>query len=47
MAEAVVFGRSAMGEAMNQGFFADRWRVRRGGQTGVRRQRAARRRHCR
>jgi urease accessory protein len=31
MAEAVVFGRAAMGEAMNQGFFADRWRLRRGG----------------
>lgn len=31
MAEAVVFGRAAMGEAMNQGFFADRWRVRRAG----------------
>jgi urease accessory protein len=31
MAEAVVFGRAAMGEAMVQGFFADRWRVRRGG----------------
>jgi urease accessory protein len=31
MAEAVVFGRSAMGEAVSQGFFADRWRVRRGG----------------
>jgi urease accessory protein len=31
MAEAVVFGRAAMGEAMAQGFFADRWRVRRGG----------------
>ncbi len=28
MAEAAVLGRSAMGEAMNQGFFADRWRVR-------------------
>jgi urease accessory protein len=28
MAEAVVFGRAAMGEAMSQGFFADRWRVR-------------------
>jgi urease accessory protein len=26
-AEAVVFGRSAMGEAMNCGLFADRWRV--------------------
>ncbi len=32
MAEAVVLGRVAMGEAMNQGFFADRWRVRREGQ---------------
>ena len=31
MAEAVVFGRAAMGEAMDHGFFADRWRVRRGG----------------
>jgi urease accessory protein len=31
MAEAVVFGRAAMGEAMNQGLFADRWRLRRGG----------------
>jgi urease accessory protein len=31
MAEAIVLGRSAMGEAMNQGFFADRWRVRREG----------------
>jgi urease accessory protein len=31
MAEAVVFGRSAMGEAMSEGFFADRWRLRRGG----------------
>ena len=31
LAEAVVFGRAAMGEAMRQGFFADRWRVRRGG----------------
>ncbi len=30
MAEAVVFGRAAMGEAMTQGFFADRWRVSRG-----------------
>jgi urease accessory protein len=26
-----VFGRAAMGEAMTQGFFADRWRVRRAG----------------
>ena len=31
LAEAVVFGRAAMGEAMRQGFFADRWRVRRAG----------------
>ena len=31
MAEAVLFGRAAMGEAMNSGFFADRWRLRRGG----------------
>jgi urease accessory protein len=31
MAEAVVFGRAAMGEAMRQGFFCDRWRVRRAG----------------
>src|SRR5262245_27305439 len=31
MAEAVVFGRSAMGEAVRQGAFSDCWRVRRGG----------------
>ena len=31
MAEAVVFGRSAMGEAMREGLFIDRWRVRRAG----------------
>lgn len=31
MAEAVVFGRSAMGEAVHTGSFIDRWRVRRGG----------------
>ncbi len=31
MAEAVVFGRAAMGEAMRDGFWADTWRVRRGG----------------
>jgi urease accessory protein len=30
-AEAVVFGRSAMGETVREGLFADRWRVRRGG----------------
>jgi urease accessory protein len=29
MAEAVVFGRSAMGEAVEQGMLTDRWRVRR------------------
>ncbi|MDO9413335.1 MAG: urease accessory protein UreD [Pseudolabrys sp.] len=31
MAEAVVFGRAAMDEAMNEGFFTDAWRIRRGG----------------
>lgn len=31
MAEAVVFGRTAMGETMNEGRFMDRWRVRRAG----------------
>jgi urease accessory protein len=31
MAEAVVFGRAAMGEAMEHGFWSDRWRVRCGG----------------
>ena len=31
LVEAVVFGRAAMGEAMREGFFADRWRLRRGG----------------
>ncbi len=31
MAEAVVFGRSAMGEVVEAGLFADRWHVRRGG----------------
>ncbi len=31
MAEAVVFGRAAMGETVAQGFFADRWRVSCGG----------------
>lgn len=31
MAEAVVFGRAAMAEAMTEGCFTDRWRVRRGG----------------
>lgn len=30
MAEAVVFGRAAMGEAVAEGFFADRWRLTRG-----------------
>ena len=31
MAEAVIFGRAAMDEAMEQGFFTDAWRIRRGG----------------
>jgi urease accessory protein len=31
MAEAAVFGRAAMGEAMQRGFFSDRWRLRRDG----------------
>jgi urease accessory protein len=31
MAEAVVFGRSAMDETVEQGAFSDRWRVRRDG----------------
>ena len=31
MAEMVVFGRSAMGEAVDTGSFTDRWRVRRDG----------------
>ena len=31
MAEAILFGRAAMGEAMRDGFWADTWRVRRGG----------------
>jgi urease accessory protein len=31
MAEAVIFGRSAMGEAVEYGAFNDRWRVRRDG----------------
>jgi urease accessory protein len=31
MAEALVFGRSAMGEAVAEGMLTDRWRVRRGG----------------
>ena len=31
MAEAIIFGRSAMGEAVEQGALSDRWRVRRDG----------------
>jgi len=31
MAEAVLFGRAAMGEAMREGSWADTWRLRRGG----------------
>jgi len=30
-AETIVFGRAAMGETVQEGFFTDRWRVRRGG----------------
>jgi urease accessory protein len=32
LAEMVVFGRSAMGEQLERGFFVDRWRIRRDGQ---------------
>ena len=31
LAEGVVFGRSAMGETVTQGYFSDHWRVRRDG----------------
>jgi urease accessory protein len=31
IAEAVVFGRTAMGESVHQGVFTDRWRIRRDG----------------
>src|SRR2546421_237650 len=31
LAEAIVFGRSGMGEAVEEGVLADCWRVRRGG----------------
>src|SRR6266849_508596 len=31
LAETIVFGRSAMGETVHEGSFADRWRVRRDG----------------
>jgi urease accessory protein len=31
MAEAVMFGRAAMGETVDHGAFSDRWRVRRDG----------------
>jgi urease accessory protein len=31
IAEALVFGRSAMGETVEQGLLSDRWRIRRGG----------------
>ena len=31
LAEAIVFGRSGMGEAVEEGALTDRWRVRRGG----------------
>jgi urease accessory protein len=32
LAEAIVFGRSGMGEAVDDGLLFDRWRLRRGGQ---------------
>jgi len=35
LAEAVVFGRSAMGETVKQGHFSDRWRVRVGGKLAL------------
>lgn len=31
LAEAIVFGRSGMGEAVEEGALSDRWRIRRGG----------------
>lgn len=31
LCEAIIFGRSAMGECVAEGRFADRWRIRRGG----------------
>lgn len=31
LAEALVFGRSAMGETVEEGAFSDRWRIRQGG----------------
>jgi urease accessory protein len=31
MSEAIVFGRSAMGEAVHEGHLIDRWRIRHGG----------------
>ena len=31
MAEAIVFGRTAMRESVREGFWSDRWRLRRGG----------------
>jgi urease accessory protein len=31
MAEAIVFGRAAMGESVREGHWSDRWRLRRGG----------------
>ncbi len=32
VAEAVVFGRTGMGERVSRGFFSDQWRIRRAGQ---------------
>ena len=43
LAEAIVFGRSGMGEAVEEGALFDRWRVRRGGKLIYAEERAARR----
>ena len=46
LAEAIVFGRTGMGEAVEQGSLFDRWRVRRDGKVDLCRERSARRRDC-
>ena len=46
LAEASIFGRSAMGETVRSGSFSDRWRVRVGGCIGFCRRHPPRRRHC-
>ena len=47
LAEIVVFGRAAMGEAMREGEYVDRWRLQRARQADFRRNAAARRRYRR